>query len=95
MHSQRLIAELPGDGINILKNCDHIVQTWLLLTKVGVALYKGGEFAMNYIKRFQNAHNLSISVGSYYSEDQLIHTFMDYFHQGRKNSSQIAIHQAE
>ena len=50
---------------------------------------------MNYIKRFQNAHDLSISVGNYYSEDQLMHTFMDNFHQGGKYSAQIASHHAE
>ena len=30
-----------------------------------------------------------------YSEDQLMHTFMDNFHQGGKYSAQIASHQAE
>ena len=57
--------------------------------------HKGGEFAINYIKRFQNAHALSVSVGNSYSEDQLIHTFLDNFHQGGKYSAQIASHQAE
>ena len=50
---------------------------------------------MNYTKRFQNAHALSISVGNSYPEDQLMHTFLDNFHQGGKNSAQIASHQAE
>ena len=50
---------------------------------------------MNYIKIFQNAHALSIYVGNYYSEDQLMHTFLDNFHQGGKYSAQIASHQAE
>ena len=36
--------------------------------------HKGGESAINYIKRFQNAHAVSISVGNSYSEDQLMHT---------------------
>ena len=57
--------------------------------------HKGGEYAINYIKRFQNAHALSVSVGNSYSEEQLIHTFMDNFHQGGKYSAQIASHQAE
>ena len=57
--------------------------------------HKGGESAINYIKRFQNAHDLSVSVGSIYSEDQLMHTFLDHFHQGGKYSAQIASHQAE
>ena len=57
--------------------------------------HKGGESAINYIKIFQNAHALSISVGNFYSEDQLMHTFLDNFHQGGEYSTQIASHQAE
>ena len=57
--------------------------------------HKGGESTINYIKRFQNAHALSVSVGNSYSEDQLMHTFLDNFHQGGKYSAQIASHQAE
>ena len=48
---------------------------------------------MNYIKRFQNAHALSIYVVNSYLEDQLMHTFLDNFHQGGKYSAQIASHQ--
>ena len=51
--------------------------------------------AMNYIKRFQNAQTLSVSVGNDYSEDQLMHTFLDNFHKGGKYSAQIVSHQAE
>ena len=50
---------------------------------------------MNYIKIFQNAHALSISVVNYYSEDQLRYTFLDNCHQGGKYSAQIASHQVE
>ena len=50
---------------------------------------------MNYIKRLQNAHALSISVGDSYPEDQLMHTFMDNFHRCGKYSDQIASQQAE
>ena len=57
--------------------------------------HKGGESAINYIKRFQNAHDLSVSVGNSYSEVQLMHTFLDNFHQGGKYSAQIASHQEE
>ena len=56
---------------------------------------KGGEYAMNYIKRFQNAQALSVSVGNTFSEDQLIHIFLDKFHQDGKYSAQISSHQAE
>ena len=57
--------------------------------------HKGGESAINYIKMFQNAHALSVSVGNSYYEDKLMHTFLDNFHQGGKYSAQIASHQAE
>ena len=50
---------------------------------------------MNYIKIFKNEHVLSVSVGNSYLEDQLMHTFLDNFHQGGKYSAQIASHQAE
>ena len=50
---------------------------------------------MNYIKRFQNAHALSISLGNSYSEDQLMHTLLDNFHQGGKYYAQIASNQVE
>ena len=48
---------------------------------------------MNCIKIFQNAQALSVSVGNNYSEDQLMHIFLDDFHQGRKYSTQISRHQ--
>ena len=57
--------------------------------------HKGGESAMNYIKILQNAQTLSVSVENNCSEDQLMHTFLDNFHQGDKYSDQIAINQAE
>ena len=57
--------------------------------------HKGGESTINCIERFQNAHDLSVSVGNSYSEDQVMHTFLDNFHQGGKYSAQIASHQTE
>ena len=57
--------------------------------------HKGGESAINYINIFQNAHALSVSVGNRYSEDQIMHTFLDNFEEGGKYSAQIASHQAE
>ena len=57
--------------------------------------YKGGESSINYIKRFHNAQSLSVSVGNSYSEDQIMHTFLDNFHQSGKYSAQLASHQAE
>ena len=57
--------------------------------------HKGGESAINYIKRFQNAQALSVSVENSYSEEKIMHTFLDNFHQSRKYSAQLASHQAE
>ena len=56
---------------------------------------KGGDSAMSYIERFQNAQSLSVSVGKNYLQDQLMHIFMNNFNQGGKYSSPIASHQAE
>ena len=50
---------------------------------------------MKYIKRFHNAHALSVSVGNSYSEDQLMHIFQGKFQQSGKYSAQTASHQAE
>ena len=43
---------------------------------------------MNYIKTFQNAHDLSVSVGNSYSGYQLMHIFLDNFFQGGKYTAQ-------
>ena len=37
---------------------------------------------MSYIKIFQNTEALLNSVGNYYSEDKMMHIFVDNFHQG-------------
>ena len=101
VHSKILIAELPRDGIKCIEklqsHCANMTfsdksryeRTFQQVTN------KGGEYTINYIKRFQNAHDLSVSVGNSYSEDQLMHTFLDNFQQGGKYSAQIASHQAE
>ena len=57
--------------------------------------HKRGESAVNCIKRFQNTQALSVSVRNSYSEDQIMHTFLDNFHQNGKYSAQLASHQAE
>ena len=101
VHNRRLIAEFPIDGMKCIEklqsHCANMTSTdnsrydriFQQVTR------KWGWSAMNYIKRFHNVHALSISVGSSYTEDQLMHTFLDNFHQGEKYSSQIANHQAE
>ena len=57
--------------------------------------HKGGESDTNYIKIFQNAQAFSVSVGKSYSKDQIMHTFLDNFHQSGKYSAKLDIHQAE
>ena len=57
--------------------------------------HKRGELAINYVQKSQDLQTLSVSVGNSYSEFQLMHTFLDDFHQGGKYSAQIARHQAE
>ena len=101
VHSRISIAEFPMDGIKCIEklqlHCANMTfadnsrydRTFQQVT------HKGGEYAMNYIKRFNNSNNLSISVGNFYSEDQLVHRFLDNFHQGGKYSAQIASHQAD
>ena len=101
VHSRRLIAEFPGDGIKFIEKLQSHCAN---ITFSGKSRYdrifqqvthKWEGYAMNYIKIFQNAQALSVSVVNSYSEDQLMHTFLNNFHQGGKYSAQIASHQAE
>ena len=101
VYSRRLIAEFPKYGIKSLEKLQsHCANmTFSDESRYGRTFqqvtHKGGKTAINYTKRFQNAHTLSVSVGNSYSKDQLIHTFLDNFHQYGKYSAQIASHQAE
>ena len=56
--------------------------------------HKGGESGMKYIKIFQNAQALSVSVGNSYTDYHLMHIFSDNFRQGEKYTH-IEIRQAE
>ena len=58
-------------------------------------IHKGGDSDINYFKIFQNYKALVILVVNSYSEDKLMHTFLQNFQHGRKYSSQIAIHKEE
>ena len=101
VHSIGLIDEFPMDGIKCIDKLKSHCANMSFADKsrhdrnFQQVTHKGVGSAINYIKRFQNAHVLSVSVGNSYSEDQLMHTFMDNFHQGGKYSAQIASHQAE
>ena len=101
VHRRILIAELPKDGIKCIEKLQsHCANTTFAdksryARTFQQATHKGGESAINYIKSFQNAQAFSVSVGNSYSEYQLMHTFLDNFHQSGKYSAQLASHQAE
>ena len=90
VHSIILIAELPKDGIKCIDKLQLHCAKMTFANKSRYdrtfeqATHHGGESAINYINTFQNEHALSVSVGNRYSEDQLMHTFLDNFHQGGK-----------
>ena len=100
-HNQRLIDEYPGDGVQSISRlkyqCENITFSGQsrynrLFQQV---IHKRGESEINYIKIFQGAKALLISVVNSYSEDQLMHTFLDNLQQGGKYSYQISIQQPE
>ena len=68
VHSRRLIAEFPMDGIKCIEKLQSHCANMNFAEKIRYdrtfqqVTHKGGESAMNYIKRFHNAHNLSFSV---------------------------------
>ena len=101
VHSRRLIAEFPDDEIKCIQKLQSHCANMTFADKSRYdrtfqqVTHKGGEYAINYIKRFQNAQTLSVSVGNSYSEDQIMHTFLDNFQQSGKYSAQSASHQAE
>ena len=94
VHSRRLIAEFPEDGIKCMENLQSHCANMTFADKSRYdrnfqkVTHKGGESAINYIKRFQNAQAFSVSVGNRYSEDQIMHTFLDNFQQSGKYSAQ-------
>ena len=100
-HSRRLIAEFPEDGIKCIQKLQSHCANMTFPDKSRFdrtfqqVKHKGGESAITYIKRFQNTQALSVSVGKSYSEDQIMHTFLDNFLHSGKYSAQLASHQAE
>ena len=75
VHRRRFIYEWPKDGIKCLEKLQSHCANMTFADKSRYyrtfqqVTHKGGESAINYIKRFQNAHALSVSVGNRYSED--------------------------
>ena len=101
VHIRKLIAEFPKDGIKCLENLQSYCAN---MTFADTSRYdrtfqqvthKGGESAINFIKIFQNTQALPVSVGNSYAEEQIMHTFLDNFHQSGKYSAQLASLQAE
>ena len=90
VHIRRLIAEFPKDGIKCIDKLQSHCANMTFSEKSRYdsnfqqVTHKGGEYAINYIKRFQNVHALSIPVGNSFSEDKLMQTFLDNFHQSEK-----------
>ena len=96
-----MIDEFPKYGVKCIEKLQSHCENMIFADKsrhdrtFKQVTHKGGESAINYIQRFQNAHALSVLLGNIYSEDQIMHKFLDNFHQGGKYSAQIASHQAE
>ena len=88
VHRRRLISEFPKDGIKCIEKLQSIYANMTFADKSRYdrtfqqVTHKGRESAINCIKRFQNAHALSVLVGNSYSDDQLMHTFLDNFEEG-------------
>ena len=74
VHSRRLIAEFPKDGIKCLEKLQSHCANMTFADKSRYdrtfqqVTHKGGEYAINYIKIFQNTQALSVSVGNSYAE---------------------------
>ena len=68
VHSRILIAEFPKDGIKCIEKLQSHCANMTFADKSRYdrtfqkVTQKGGESAINYIKMFQNAHALSVSV---------------------------------
>ena len=75
VHSRRLIAKFPGDGVKCISKLQSNCANMTFLERSDMIdfskkfKHKGGGSEMNYIKIFQNAQAMSISVGKKYSED--------------------------
>ena len=101
VHSRRLISEFPKYGIKCIEKLQSHCANMNFSDKSGYdrtfqkVTHKGGESAINYLKRFQIAQALSVTVGKSYSEDQIMPTFQDKFHQSGKYLAQLASHQEE
>ena len=73
VHSRILISELPKYGIKCIEKLQSHCANMTFSDKsiydktFQQVTHKGGESEITYIKRFQNVHDLSVSVGNSYS----------------------------
>ena len=80
-----LIQDYPGDEVQTISRLQSQCAKMTFSDQIRYnrlfrkVIYKGGESEINYIKTFKNAKDLEISVGNSYSQDQLMHTFLDNF----------------
>ena len=101
IHGRSLIAEFRRDGLKRISKLHSHCTNITFSDKsrydrlFQIVTHKEGVSSMNYIKIFQNAHALSVSVGNSYSEDHFMHIFLDKFRQGEKYTAQISIHHAK
>ena len=100
VHSRRLISEFPVDGVkSISKLQSHCANMTFSEKRRYDRIFQkvtnevGGSL-ISYIKIFHNAPAPSVSGGNSNSKYQLMHIFLDNFHQGGKYIAQIASHQA-
>ena len=90
LNSQISIDEYPGDGVQAITRLQYVYANLTFYTKSRYnilfhqVIKKEGESAINYIKIFQNAKALAISVENGYFEDHFIHNFLGSFQKGRK-----------
>ena len=96
-----MIAKFPKDGIKFIEKLKSHCAKMTFSDKnrhdrtFQQVTHKVEDSAINYIKIFLNAYELSVSVGNSYYEDQFMHTFLDNFHQCGEYSAQIDSHQTE
>ena len=82
LHRRRLIVEFPKDGIKFIEKLQSHCANMTFADKSRYdrtfqqVTHKGVESPINYIKRFQNAHASSVSVGKIYSEYLLMQIFL-------------------
>ena len=83
-----MIYEFPGDGVKLISKLQSHFANMNFYDKSRYyrfphkVTHKRGDSEMNYIKIFQNSQVLSVSVGNNYYGYQLMHIFLNNFHQG-------------